>query len=533
MPNDAFYKQSTIPELAVPEEEIALPESIGPYKIESLLSRGSMSLLYLGLDSATRTPIAIKVLSPAFVNHPEAVERFLQESKVIALTSHPNIVKLHGQGEWENGLYIAMDFIRGISLKQFIMQQSLSMRRALEIILQVAYAILHLHAHGVIHRDLKPENILITEEGEIKVIDFGIAQLHEETKEASSLGRYLGTPNYMSPEQKENPTKVTFATDIYSLGVILYELILGKLSFGVINLLDLPKGLKKIASKAMAISLQERYLDISDFIHEISQYLNSKELDKDRSESDQVKEIHEKIQKASLNLSPATTPSWPQMDIGIAKGRGSAQLGLYYDLWRLPNNKFLILLASTPEPSLASASAIAVLRGMVRVQVDDFLNSTKNPFRPTPFVEKLNRILVEDPLAEKFALGLLLLDPLQDVVTYISCGFGPLLHVPQGQSKPRPLACNNELLGAALSTEFSETVDNWNTGDILILHTLALPPESPTSDKASLEQALSDSIAENLLLSAQRQSEAILKKFLAIPSLIPYPRAMIGIQRII
>ena len=123
------------------------------------------------------------------------------------------------------------------------------MRRALEIILQVAYALLHLHSHGVIHRDLKPENILITEEGEIKVIDFGIAQLHEEEKNVTDADRFLGTPNYMSPEQKEDPSSVTFSSDIYSLGVILYELILGKLSFGIINLIALPKGLKKICCK--------------------------------------------------------------------------------------------------------------------------------------------------------------------------------------------------------------------------------------------------------------------------------------------
>ena len=194
---------------------------------------------------------------------------------MIALSNHPNIVKLYGQGEWEKGLYIAMELIRGVSLRQFIMQHSLSMRRALEIILQVAYALMHLHSHGVIHRDLKPENILITEEGEIKVIDFGIAALHskvqaETEKKVADLSRFLGTPNYMSPEQKQDPSSVTFAADIYSLGIILYELITGKLSYGTINLTSLPKGLKRIATKALAISVKERYQNISDFIHDIS-----------------------------------------------------------------------------------------------------------------------------------------------------------------------------------------------------------------------------------------------------------------------
>src|SRR5690606_36400224 len=108
------------------------------------------------------------------------IKQFLKEAEIIALSNHPNIVKLYGQGEWEKGLYIAMEFIQGVSLTQFILQNSLSIKRSLEILLQVAYALLHLHSHGVIHRDLKPENILITENGGVKVIDFGIAQLEQE-----------------------------------------------------------------------------------------------------------------------------------------------------------------------------------------------------------------------------------------------------------------------------------------------------------------------------------------------------------------
>jgi serine/threonine protein kinase len=532
----SFYKQNTMPDLVSGEEKIPFPSMIGPYKIESLFSKGGMSLLYLGLDPETKKALIVKVLSPSYVTHPEAVERFLKEARVIALTNHPNIVKLYGQGEWEKGLYIAMELIHGISLKQFIMQQSLSMRRALEIILQVAFALLHLHSHGVIHRDLKPENILIAEEGEIKVIDFGIAQLHEE-KESKALvsGKFLGTPNYMSPEQKEDPFSVTFATDIYSLGVILYELVLGKLSYGVVNLTALPKGLKKIAAKTLAVSVKERYQNISEFIHEISQYLQSGDLEKERPGTDQAKELNERIQKANLSLSPITLPAWPQIDLGITKGRGIQQLGLYYDLFRLPNNTFLVLIASTQSAAIESAVAIAILRGMIRMQLYEFALSGKAVFKPVAFTEKLNRMIYEDTSGEKFALNFVLLDPLQDLVTYISCGFHALVHIPQGQTQPRKLASENDLLGTSAAAEFAETTDNWNTGDLLVLHSLALPSETKLQEREQLDQSMSEAITENLLLSAQRQSEAIFKKVssTSIFSLIPYPKALISIQRII
>lgn len=531
MAESSFYKQSTMPDLITGEKDPELPVMIGPYKIESLLTKGGMSLLYLGLDPETKKPLAIKVLSPSHVTNPEVARRFLQEAKVIALTNHPNTVKLYGQGEWEQGLYIAMELIQGISLRQFIMQHSLSMRRALEIVLQVAYALLHLHSHGVIHRDLKPENILITEEGEIKVIDFGIAQLHEEKEKKSDTSRFLGTPNYMSPEQKEDSTSVTFASDIYSLGVVLYELISGKLSYGMINMTAFPKGLKKIASKTLAVSVKERYQNISEFIHDISQYLNSGDLDKERPGGDQAKELIEKILKANLDLSPVALPTWPQMDLGIAKGRGVQQLGLYYDLFRLPNNTFLVTLASLANSGVESAAAIGVLRGMIKMCLSDLTHSAKSLFRPIPFVEKLNDLICNDILDAKFAMSFVLLDPIGDIATYVSCGFDDLIHIPQGQTEPRKLSCQNELLGVSTATEFSSTTDNWNPGDILILHTLALPE----GNKGELNSILNEAITENLLLSAQRQAEAILKKVSFSPaySQIPYPKTLFSIQRIV
>ncbi len=523
-----------MPDLISGEKESELPAIIGPYKIECLITKGGMSHLYLGLDPETKKMVAIKVLPPSLALHSEAFERFLKETKVIALTNHPNIVKLYGQGEWEQGLYIAMELIQGISLRQFIIQHSLSIRRALEIILQVAYALLHLHSHGVIHRDIKPENILITEEGEIKVIDFGIAQLLAEKGKKTDSSRFIGTPNYMSPEQKADPTSVTFASDIYSLGVILYELVMGKLSYGVISLTELPKGLKKIATKALAVSAAERYQNISEFIHDVSQYLNSKELEKERPGSDESKELMEDLLKANLDLSPLVLPTWPQMDLGLAKGRGLQQLGLYYDLFRLPNNTFLIIIASCTSARPESAVAIGVLRGMIKQALSDSTPTAKTLFEPVAFIEKLNRLICADIMEEKFAMSLLLLDPLKDSATYVSCGFEDLLHIPEGQNRPRKLSSQNDFLGVSATTEFSETSDNWNAGDTLILHSLAMGKEIPNKQD-QLGQVLNEAIAENLLLSATRQAEAILKKVStsAAYALVPYPKALISIQRII
>lgn len=521
-----FYKQNTLPTFI--DKVPPTPEKIGPYKIETLLSKGGMSLLYLGIHPETKKPLVIKVLSPDYVTHPEMVDHFLWEAKIISLTDHPNIVKVYGQGEWEGGLYIVMEFIQGISLSQFLMQQSFSLKRSLEIILQVAFALCHLHSHGVIHRDLKPENILITEDGEVKVIDFGIAQLHDNLEQKKTSGnKFMGTPSYMSPEQKEDPINLTFASDIFSLGVIAYELIVGKLSFGVVNLSLLPPSLQKIIGKALAISVRERYHDIVDFITDITTYLKSTEIEKEQSGSDQVKEFLENLQRSANSLSPQDTPNWTQLEMGMAKHRTLGEGGLYYDFFKFPNNLLGIFIAKTNASKIASSISIANLRGRVKALLDPFLSDEKKVLHCADFAAMLNRQLCLDPLGERYDISLLMLDPFHDSLSFIACGLGPLLHIPQGSTNIRKLYMNNPLLGLNMGSSFSATSDNWNEGDILIMNSLE------TQSESELENQLFAATSDNLLLSPTRGAEAILKKISAHPSFNQkHPEILLMLSRI-
>lgn len=503
--SDTFYKQPTLTDIEPGDEPpSSIPRSIGPYKIESLLNKGGMSLLYMGIQPETRQMLAIKVLSPTFVTHPEMVAQFLKETKIIGMTNHPNIVKLYGEGPWEGGLYIAMEFIRGVSLRQFIEQQSLSMKRCIDIILQVAYALAHLHSHGVIHGDLKPENILITEDGMVKVIDFGIARLHEEIKkEKGKALRIVGTPTYMSPEQKEDPSKISFASDIYALGIIAYELLSGKLSFGIIHLSQVPKGLRQILEKALAISINERYPDAIKFISDLSEYLKSGGLEKDRPGTDQLKEILETIQKAGGALSPSTPPSWSYLEIGIAKYKATVQGSTYYDFFKLRDNSFLSLIAQPMEIGLETPIFSANLRGMIRA-----LLASQENFSFPLFISALHRLVQEDPLGQKFAAAFLLLSAQRDELSFLSCGLGNLLHVSPGHLTPRTLVNHNPSLGSPLRGDFEMTVDNWNIGDILIFHSL----------DSSIDATFQETLKENYFLSPQGQADALLKKAASQPA---------------
>lgn len=518
-----FYKQNTLPSF---EEKgtstLTIPEKIGPYKIETLLAKGGMSLLYLGFDSATKEPRVVKILSPEYMNHPEMVDHFLWEAKIIALTDHPNIVKLHDHGKWENGLYIAMEFIRGVSLRQFLMQQSFSLKRCIDIVLQVAYALTHLHTHGVIHRDLKPENILITEDGEVKVIDFGIAQLHEEKPAVTH--KIIGTPSYMSPEQKENPQNASFSSDIFALGIIAYELILGKLSYGMINLSLLPAGLQKIIGKAIAISPSERYQDAVEFIEDLTNYYKSPEIEKDRPSADQAIEIVEMLSKADQSLS-ADKPTWNQYDIGITKDRAIDELGLYLDFFHFPNNTQIIILAHTNSNQVTSLPYIAVLRGMVKSLMTIQIAS-ETPFDPVNFASTLNEHIYHDKMKETFHLNILKLIPYNDSLSYLSCGpAGPLFHVPQGHNEPRAIHSDNPLIGDKITSTFSATEDTLADGDLLLFHNLS---------QSTFEQPLSKTLARNVLLSSSRLTDTLFKESAKLEEYqhFHHPKVFLALQRL-
>ncbi|MBU6446739.1 MAG: protein kinase, partial [Verrucomicrobia bacterium] len=392
------------------------------------------SVLYLGIHPTTSKPIVIKVLSPKYCKNKEMASRFLKEAAIIGMAHHPNIVRLYGQGAWEKGLYIAMEFVQGISLRQFIQQKSLTHQRALEIILQVAYALCHLHTHGVIHRDLKPENILITESGEIKVIDFGIAHLQGEagTERITQKRKVMGTPVYMSPEQKENPSQVSFASDLYSLGILAYELILGKLSHGVIRLDLLPTRLQQIIGKALQENPKDRYADIVDLIADLSGSLQT-------------------IREETF----PKPPQWAQVEIGLAV---QADACPYVDFLHLSHNRYAIVLAE-PSPPMKAAT----LRGMMRLAL-------RVDHAPAKVLGHVNQALCNDPIRMQFKICLLVLDPDKDRLCFVSCKSTEILHILEGSLASRTLTTPNEALGSDATMNFLDTSDNWRAGDRLILN---------------------------------------------------------------
>lgn len=504
-----FHKQTTLPQGVVKSSKEAIPDKIGPYKVEALLEKGGMSFLYLATHPESKDPITIKVLFPEFLSNPEMVQRFLREAEIIELTDHPNIVKLFGQGTWEGGLYIAMEFIQGISLRQYLLRNLISLKHALELVLEISMALCHLHAHGVIHRDLKPENILVTESGGVKVIDFGIAQLLTEVQnnpsEQAQKRRLIGTPIYMSPEQKENPESTSYPSDIYSLGIITYELVLGKLSHGQIHLSMVPKGLQKILAKALQPKPGDRYQDIVDFMADVSTYLNSPALLKENKELDPLSELSESLRHAQHSLVPQSPPYWPKVEIGFATYKSLGISNLYYDFFELPEKAYGIIIG---EPSIKGSPGIvytSVLRGMVRA----LCHLTQ---KPEEMATILNDLLIQDPMQQVFAFSYLILLPQDQVFRFISCGFGHLWLIPKDTAEPQLITSEHQPLGQNPQIEFKEIEYPWNIGDSLVLYACSSSQSLAVAEAIFPKEQFQASLMENLNHSPQKQVDAILRK---------------------
>jgi eukaryotic-like serine/threonine-protein kinase len=201
----------------------------GRYRIQRKLGAGGMADVYLAEDQELGRRVAIKILNGRHANDDQFIERFRREAKNAAALNHPNIVSIYDRGEAEDTYYIAMEFLDGRTLKELIVGRGAApINVAVEYARQILSALRFAHRHGIVHRDIKPHNVMVDAEGRVKVTDFGIARAG--TSQMTETGSIVGTAQYLSPEQARGG-EIDPRSDLYSLGVVLYELLTGKTPF--------------------------------------------------------------------------------------------------------------------------------------------------------------------------------------------------------------------------------------------------------------------------------------------------------------
>ena len=202
----------------------------GRYEIQEIIGVGGMAVVYKARDNVEDRIVAIKILKDEFTSNEEFIRRFKNESKAIAMLSHPNIVKVFDVSFGDLIQYIVMEYIDGITLKEFIERQgSLRWKDAVHFTLQILKGLQHAHDKGIVHRDVKPQNIMVLPDGTIKVTDFGIARF-ARSEQRTITDKAIGSVHYISPEQARGE-KTDEKADVYSVGVMLYEMLTGQLPF--------------------------------------------------------------------------------------------------------------------------------------------------------------------------------------------------------------------------------------------------------------------------------------------------------------
>lgn len=265
----------------------------GRYEVQEIIGVGGMSVVYKAYDNIDDRIVAIKILKEEFLNNEEFKRRFKNESKAIALLSHPNIVKVYDVNFGEKLQYIVMEYIDGITLKEYINKQgAITWNDALFFMTQILHAVQHAHDKGIVHRDIKPQNIILLPNGNIKVTDFGIARFsRSETRTLTENA--IGSVHYISPEQAKGEFTDEKA-DIYSLGVVLYEMLAGTVPFEADSAVsvalmqlqadakkltdinpDIPKGLEQICIHAMQKNPLDRYQTATEMLLDIEEVIKN------------------------------------------------------------------------------------------------------------------------------------------------------------------------------------------------------------------------------------------------------------------
>jgi tRNA A-37 threonylcarbamoyl transferase component Bud32 len=219
----------------VPPPEAEVARRFPHLEILGCLGHGGMGVVYKARQSKLNRLVALKILAPEKGADPKFAERFLREAQALARLSHPNIVTVHDYGEADGMFFLLMEFVDGMTLRQLLREGRMKPEQALAIVPPICEALQFAHEQGVVHRDIKPENVLLDKQGRVKIADFGIAKLVGMEKPRAALTEersVIGTPHYMAPEQVEKPTTVDHRADIYSLGVVFYEMLTGELPLG-------------------------------------------------------------------------------------------------------------------------------------------------------------------------------------------------------------------------------------------------------------------------------------------------------------
>ncbi len=282
-----------------------LAERLPQFEILELVGSGGMGAVYRARQKSLDRIVALKIIRPQVAQEGDFAERFTREARAMAKLNHANILHIHDFGHIDGFYYFVMEFVDGANLRHLIESKEIASTKALSLVSQICDALEYAHREGVVHRDIKPENILVNHQGQVKIADFGLAKLLDQSQFGNTLtGTYqvIGTPRYMSPEQMEGAKDIDHRADIYSLGVVLYEMLTGELPLGRFD----PPSQKS---------------DVDQRLDEVVFRALEKEPTKRYQQASEVRTDVEALKQAPAANRPAKTPSPVRLPTSFDSGR--------------------------------------------------------------------------------------------------------------------------------------------------------------------------------------------------------------------
>lgn len=437
------------------DDDLLIDKTVKHYKIDELLGRGGMGVVYRAQDTKLDRPVALKMLKPDLTADPDKLDRFLQEARAAAAITHPAIAQVYDVDTVGETTFIVMEFIEGQTVASLIANKELDLIGSVEIALQVAEGLARAHKSKIIHRDIKPENIMVTRDGHAKLLDFGLAKLLEKdvygsetltlmedapTKilpKTTAAGTIMGTTSYMSPEQARGQP-LSYPSDIFSLGIVLYEMVTGELPFKGKSPIDtmhaiayeearpvtvvrknLPPELHRVIVRCLRKRPQDRYKDATDLVPDLKRLKTDIETGVQRSFS-----MDQKLDELKYWLT-TTIPLGPQGILIVAAALAVAALLIFTEIrWanlafvaivgllvyrNIKNRKKRMLKRFISQVvKMESVRAIRIHEDVVTVVVDEALAS--HYIRINSLVDEINKkrligrpveVAVRDDLSEE------------------------------------------------------------------------------------------------------------------------------------
>ncbi|MCS7162985.1 MAG: serine/threonine protein kinase [Bacteroidia bacterium] len=377
---------------------MTLPGLAERYEVVRVLGEGGMGVVYLALQKKLNRYVAIKSIAPYLAREPQIRERFASEAAVLARLNHPNIVTLYDYIEEEGALYLIMEYVEGQPLAQKLQQGPLSLEEVRHYFKQVLEAFAYAHRQGIVHRDIKPANLMITSDRRVKILDFGVARLLQTDHSLTRTGMRIGTLMYMSPEQIKGERELDARSDIYSLGVVLYEMLVGQppyppdisefhLSLRIVQepLFDLahppatlPSALGEIILKATEKQPAYRYPSCEAFLADFeAAFREVGEAEGQRSPEKAASSSSTSVEQPAFPQ-PARKSKWPIITLLLVVGAG---IGLgAFGFWRFSKGK----VEPASSPAVMPETLLTAVPPPIRVSPASKALPPASPPKPVP-----------------------------------------------------------------------------------------------------------------------------------------------------